>query len=405
VLILRLAWRNLGRNPRRTGIVLTAVAVGIAGVVLSMAINNGLVLQMVETAIATELGHLQVHAAGFDENPMLRLRLVDGGRAAGEALESLSGVKAWTPRVRSEGLVSSARANVGVRVVGIEPGRESAVSNLAESIVEGAFLDGASRRILIGEKLARRLDVTVGSKVVLSVQDLRGDLTGEAFRVAGLFRTASAELDRGTVYLRLEESQKLLRLGQSVSELIVIADTRGQIRDIQQGLRTRLGDELEVQTWEELRPLLVQMVEIFDRTAWYVYSAVFVAMVFGIANVLLMSVFERMREIGILMAVGLRPGRLVGLITAESMLLTFLGLAIGYGAAVACVLALHDGIDMSLWAEGLTAVGVGTRIVPVIRANDVVVPVAVAWVTALVASLWPALRAARLRPAEAVRRI
>jgi ABC-type lipoprotein release transport system permease subunit len=405
VLILRLAWRNLGRNPRRTGIVLTAVAVGIAGVVLSMAINNGLVLQMVETAIATELGHLQVHAAGFDENPMLRLRLVDGGRAAGEALESLSGVKAWTPRVRSEGLVSSARANVGVRVVGIEPGRESAVSNLAESIVEGAFLDGASRRILIGEKLARRLDVTVGSKVVLSVQDLRGDLTGEAFRVAGLFRTASAELDRGTVYLRLEESQKLLRLGQSVSELIVIADTRGQIRDIQQGLRTRLGDELEVQTWEELRPLLVQMVEIFDRTAWYVYSAVFVAMVFGIANVLLMSVFERMREIGILMAVGLRPGRLVGLITAESMLLTFLGLAIGYGAAVACVLALHDGIDMSLWAEGLTAVGAGTRIVPVIRANDVVVPVAVAWVTALVASLWPALRAARLRPAEAVRRV
>jgi ABC-type lipoprotein release transport system permease subunit len=87
------------------------------------------------------------------------------------------------------------------------------------------------------------------------------------------------------------------------------------------------------------------------------------------------------------------------------MLLTFLGLAIGYGAAVACVLALHDGIDMSLWAEGLTAVGVGTRIVPVIRANDVVVPVAVAWVTALVASLWPALRAARLRPAEAVRRV
>jgi ABC-type antimicrobial peptide transport system permease subunit len=147
------------------------------------------------------------------------------------------------------------------------------------------------------------------------------------------------------------------------------------------------------------------MIEVFDATAWYVYAAIFVAMVFGIANVLLMSVYERIREIGILMAIGMRGRRLVGMIVVESTLLTVIGLAVGYGLAVAAVAALHDGIDLSHWAEGLTAMGIGTRIVPIIRSQDVWIPISIALVTAVAASLWPALRATRFRPAQAVRQV
>jgi len=404
MLSLRFAWRNLWRNPRRTAIVLSAVSVGIAGVVLSMAVNNGMILQMVETAIRTEVGHLQLHARGFEANPRLRLNLPEGGRAGVEALRALPGVRAFAPRVRSEGLVFSPRASVGVAVVGIDPEREAEVSVLERSLVAGAYLDG-QRRILVGEALARRLHVEVGDKVVLSVQQLGGDLTGEAFRVGGVFRTASLEFDRGTVFLRLPDSQQLFGLGDAVSELVVLAEERRRVGALQAALRARLGDGVEVRTWEELRPLLVQMIEVFDATAWYVYAAIFVAMVFGIANVLLMSVYERIREIGILMAIGMKGRRLVAMIVVESTLLTGLGLGLGYGLAVAAVASLRDGIDLSRWAEGLTTLGVGTVIVPVIRSQDVGIPILVALVTAIVASLWPSLRATRLRPAQAVRHV
>jgi ABC-type lipoprotein release transport system permease subunit len=402
VLTLRMAWRNTWRSPRRAAIVVAAVAVGVAGALLSMAVNYGMVVQMVDTVIATELGHVQVHAAGFDQNPELAALLRDGGAAGVGVLQELDGVRAFARRAIGQGLVSSPRASVGVRVVGIEPEREAAVSLIDDSITAGEYLDGGRRRALIGEELARRLHVGLGDKLVVSVQDLDGDLTGEALRVGGLFRTPSSELDRGTLYLRLDESQSLLGLDAAISELVVVADRRSRVRPLRDALATRLPGA-EVRTWEELRPILVYLVDSFDKMAWYLFAAVFVAMTFGIANVLLMAVFERVREIGILLSVGMSRSRLVAMIVVESALVTLLGLALGLGGAFLLVAALADGIDLSRWSAGLTAYGVGTRIVPVLRPADLAAPTAVALITAGIASAWPAWRATRLRPAEAVR--
>jgi ABC-type lipoprotein release transport system permease subunit len=398
-----MAWRNIGRSPRRTGIVVTAVSVGLAGVLLAMAVNYGMVFQMVETAIATELGHLQIHGGGFDRKPGIEIRIENGERLAGDALSGLPGLEAWAPRIRSQGLVFSPRANVGVQVVGIDPVREARVSVLADSIVSGSYLDGQHRKLLLGEKLANRLHVGVGDKLVLSVQDVHGEMTGEAFRVGGLFRTASRELDRGSVFLRIEEGKRLFGLGEAISELVVIAEQREGVADLKRAIEPRLPGDLEVRTWGEIQPLLVYFVDLFDQMGWYVYGAVFVAMAFGIANVLLMSVYERIREIGILMAIGMGPRRLVAGIVIESALLTLLGVGIGLAVGTLSVWLLRDGIDLSRWAEGLTAYGVGTKIVPVIRSKDLVVPTLVAVITAVIASLWPALRAVRIRPADAVR--
>jgi putative ABC transport system permease protein len=403
--IWRMAWRNIGRSPRRTGIVVTAVAVGLAGVLLAMAVNYGMVFQMVETAIATELGHLQIHGAGFERKPGIEIRIEDGEQLASGTLSELPGLEAWAPRVRSQGLVFSPRANVGVQVVGIDPVREARVSVLADSIVSGAYLDGQRRKLLLGEKLANRLHVEVGDKLVLSVQDVHGEMTGEAFRVGGLFRTASRELDRGSVFLRIDEGKQLFGLGEAISELVVIAEQRRRVDDLKREIEAGLSGDLEVRTWEEIQPLLVYFVDLFDQMGWYVYGAVFVAMAFGIANVLLMSVYERIREIGILMAIGMGPRRLVAGIVIESLLLTLLGVGIGLAVGALSVWLLRDGIDLSRWAEGLTAYGIGTKIVPVIRSKDLLMPTLVAIVIAVFASLWPALRAVRIRPADAVRHI
>ncbi len=399
----RLAWRNVWRNGRRTAIVVSAVAVGIAGVILSMAINYGMVIQLVENAIATELGHIQVHAPGFADEPGLDRRLVDGARREREVLAGIGAVSAWAVRVRSQGLISSPRASAGVRVMAIEPEREAHITRIERSITRGDYLDGEPRRILLGEALAQRLHVDVGGKVVLSAQDVHGDLAGEAFRVGGLFRTASLDLDRTTVYVRLQEAQALLALDADVSELVVLAEARSAIPGVRDALRARLGDAAEVQTWEELQPLLVYMVDMFEQMAWIVYAAVFVAMAFGIANVLLMAVFERTREIGVMRSIGMSGSRVVVLVVLESSFLTLLGLLLGFALALASVWLLRDGIDLSRWGQGLNAFGVGSTIVPTLRVGDFTTPTGVALVTAVVASLWPALRAVRARPADALR--
>ena len=402
-MVLRLAWRNAWRNARRTGVVVAAVSIGIAGALLTMALNYGMIFQMVETAIESDLGHLQIHAAGFDANPELSVRLPDGARAEVARLEVEGGVRAFARRVRGEGLVSSPRASAGVRVVAVEPEREARITRIVDSITAGSYLDGDARRVLLGAELARRLEVGVGDKVVLSVQDLSGELTGEALRVGGVFETPSAALDESTLFLRLSEGQALFGLGDAVSEVVAVAHRRSRVGELRDRLAAELGDAAEVRSWEELQPALVYMIDVFDQTSWLIYAAVFVAMAFGIANVLLMTVYERTREIGIMRAIGFGRGRLVATLLAEALVVTSVGLALGFALALGCIAGLGDGLDLSYFARGLGKFGVGSRIVPVLRPSDFTIPVGVAVVTAALAAAWPAWRAVRLRPAEAVR--
>lgn len=400
----RMAWRNVGRNPRRTGIIGSAIAIGLGATILAMSINYGMIVGMVRTAIDLELGHVQVHGVGFEEKPGLEIRLEPSSLERAR-LEDLPGLIGWAPRVRHEGLVSSPRAAVGVRVVGVEPGREASVSQIATSIVEGSFFGSEPRRVVMGARLAERLKVKPGDKVVISAQDLAGDLTGEAFRVAGLFRTPSRELDESAVFLRLGEAQEMLGLGEAISELVLRMEEGADPELLAGQLSARLGVGVEVRTWGEMRPALVAMVTMFDQIGWILYAAVFIAMAFGIANVLMMSLYERIREVGIMMAIGMRPGRMVAAMLAESLLLTSLGVGIGLLAGLGGVALISDGIDLSRWGDGLTSYGIPTRIIPLVRPGDLRDPVVIAVVTAILASLWPALRASRIRPADAIRHI
>jgi ABC-type lipoprotein release transport system permease subunit len=404
-LVWRLASRNVGRNARRSLVLVAAVASGLAGSLLTMAINYGFLHQMVETVIETELGHVQVHAAGWDADPGLAVRIEDAGSLGTRVIEPTPGVRAWAPRVRSEGLVFSPRASVGVALVAVDPVREAGVSVLPESVTQGRWLDGESRRVVLGERLARRLEVGLGDKVVVSAQDASGDVTGEAFRVGGLFRTTSSVLDESTIFVRLEEGRRMLELSDEVSEFVVVARDEAGVPRLGAALASELGPRFEVRTWEELEPMLVYLIDMFQNMGWIVYAAVFVAMTFGIANVLLMSVHERIREIGVLMSVGMDGRRLVAMVVAEGIVVSAVGVAVGLLLTGAALFLLRGGIDLSVWAEGLNSVGIGNRLVPILRPADLTPPLLVAFVTAVVASLWPAVRAARIRPAEAVRRV
>jgi putative ABC transport system permease protein len=412
-MLLRIAWRNIGRGWRRSAVVITAVAVGLLGCLLILGWTKGMFYQMADNAIRIQLAHLTVSAEGYNGNPGTRLNLADYELFA-ELARGWEGVSA-SPRLRGEGLVRTARKSVQAMIVGVVPEAEAGVSVIPQLLVEGTFLEpeaAAGRRgrlppVAIGQAMAERLGVDLGDKVVLQVP---GDAGLGAFRVRGLFRTSSSEFDERAAFLRMEDAQRLYELEGRVTEVALALDRAGELPAFQNWLRsslpTRPGVQpVEVLRWDERAPRLAGMLDIMDETSWIFYGVIFVAMAFGIANAMLMAVFERIREFGVLRSMGLRASHLVLMIALESMLLTLTGTLLGMGIGVPTVLWLGEvGLDLSMFSEALESFGFGTTIYVRLDSSDAVFPIVLALVTGLLASLWPGIKAARLRPAQALRR-
>lgn len=401
-MLFRMAWRNIGRNRRRTAILTTSVAVGILGTLASIAVMWGMMFEMVETAINTDLGHMQIHAPGYADDPEISLLLPDGADASLRALEQDADVRAYARRIRTEALVSSPSTSVGLRLLGVEAQREPDISSTSQWIVEGEFLSGARREALIGQRLAERLDVELGDKIVVSAQDTLGDMSSASLRIRGIFRSPSTVFDEAYLFINLEDSAQLLDTGTGVSEVIVVANDREAVPALQARVVAQVPNR-EIRRWDEIQPFIALIVESTGASAASFYVVIFVAMAFGIANVMLMSIFDRVREIGVMLALGMSRLRLVVLVMLEGTLVTLLGTVIGLALAAGLVLALSGGIDFSGYEAGLNEMGIGARITPFLRPIDFVQPTVIAIFTALVASLWPALRAIRLQPAEATR--
>ena len=409
--LLRIAWRNLLRGWRRSAVVLASIVVGLSACFAIMAWTVGLGNNGIDLAVRTHLAHLAVHAAGYHADPSTDRGIHDDGAVVLNAVER-GGLGAAAPRLVGDGLVQTARRNLSAVIVGVDVAREARVSSVPDALIEGAYLNAASGSwasrlppIVIGEEMARRLGAEVGDKLVLRVP---GEAGAGAFRVRGIHRTGSSGIDRSFVYLTLADAQVLFSLGREVTEVVVrLADSADAPR-VQRRLRDALGTTppLEVLRWDERQPRLAEMIELMDQYSWVFYAVVFLAMAFGIANALLMSVYERIREFGLLRSLGLRGRHILLLVLAESFLLTGLGTLIGLALAVPLVAWLGEvGIGLGWFSQALAEYGFADRIYPELRAHDFPEPIGMAAVTALLAGLWPAIRAARLRPAEALRHV
>jgi ABC-type lipoprotein release transport system permease subunit len=412
--LLQIAWRNLWRGWRRSVVVLSAITVGLAACLVLMGWSHGWIRQMVESAVSTRLALLAVHAQGYQANPDVERALGDGGRALVEAIERFPGAKA-SPRVLGDGLVQSARQSARVVLVGVVPEREARVSVVASSFVAGGFPEatptGVGRSlpgIALGQALAEKLKVRLGEKLVLHAP---GENGLGAFRVAGVFHSPSIGFDKSTVFLRLEDAQHLLALSDRVHEVAIALDDPRRLGELVDFARAELprarpGESLEVLTWKEREPRLAGMLDLMANLSWVTYATMFAGMAFGIANALLMSVYERIREFGVLRSLGLPARGLVWLVLLESLLLTVSGTLLGVALGVAAVLVLgRVGVDLASFAEGLSQFGVSSTLYPHLELPDIVSPLGLAFGTALLSAIWPAWKAARLRPAEALRHV
>jgi ABC-type lipoprotein release transport system permease subunit len=411
-MLLKLAFRNLGRGWRRSAITMAAVALGLTLAILMIGWTRGMMFQLSDNAIHIQLAHLALQRPGYQQNPDVQRNL---GQDGGLLLDQVRGPgRNASARLRGEGVIQSARRGLRVAVIGVDPADEATVSVVPGAVVEGSFLAGspdprprALPPVVIGRGLAERLRVGLGDKVVIQVP---GEGGLGAFRVRGVYRTNSSEFDRSAAYLRFEAARRLFAV-EGPTEIAVTLDRPAGIREVHAELVSQLEAlpgvaEVAVLRWDEREPRIAAMLDLAGSIYWMLYSILFVAMAFGIANSMLMAVYERIREFGVLRSLGLSAKRLVALVVVESVVLTLAGTALGLLIGLPIVWWLgRVGIDLSVYSSALEGYGIGSTIYLKAGIEDVVIPVGVALITAVVAAIWPALKAARLRPAEALRAV
>jgi len=403
--LVKMAWLNLWRNPRRTVILLCAMAAGLVGILFSMGFVNGWIRQLVADSVNIYESHVKILAKGYNDNPVIENNFEPSEKIL-SALAADPRVKSWVPRVAVQGLLSTPEHSLVVTIIGTDPARELEVSTACQMLAEGRPLSGgAPGEILIGQDLAEKIKKGLGKKVVLMSQQLGGEIGTGAFRAAGIFDVGNGGYNEGNIYISLGEAQQMLNLGGRVTEISVLLHDIEQSAAFAADLAARLDDPaLEVLTWRQRLLYVHETLEMMGQYTWIYYAIFYIAMAFGIVNTLMISIGERTHEIGVLMAVGMSRTRLMSMILLESFFIAVVAVIAGLAAGGALVAWFHvRGIDLSSFAEGLDLYGMAHVIRPVLVSADVVSAMAGTFAISILFSLLPAWRAARLVPVAALR--
>jgi ABC-type lipoprotein release transport system permease subunit len=402
---LAVAWRNLWRHRRRTLITAGAMGLGVAMCMASIALQDGMYAQMMDVMVTSKLGHVQLHHPDYPGKRRVH-DTIPGEVTA--SVEALATVENAAPRMFSFALAGGDDKSAGAQLVGVSPKHETTLTRIDEKVVDGAWLSEApAMQAVIGVDLAKDLKLSVGDELVLVGQDAYGGLANDLYSVVGTIRSGQAAMDRGGVWLHLTDLQTFQAMEGRVHELIVVTDDISEADALRDAIAAvPSAADLSVRTWNDADPVAAQMMALQDVGAFILLGIVLSVAALGILNTMLMSVFERMREFGVLRALGLAPRQLVILVVLESLLLatvaTAMGLVMG-GAMDAWM--VYEGVDFSVDGKGLTYAGI--TLDPIIKAQvqpaGIIVTVVCVYVVTLVAAIWPALRAARLEPVQAMR--
>ncbi len=405
MLLIKLAWRNLFRNKRRTFIAGTAIGLGLAALIFIDALMIGMVDNYIHNATASFMGEAQILREGFRETSEVELTITDFvGTIA--RLEEEPIVERFAPRTSTFGTITSAANMSAVNIFGIDPDRERHISIVDEAVFEGDYFDGENARdILIGEKLADVLEAGLGDRLVLTVTQVgSGDIAQELFRISGIFDMGDRTMNGNVAFVRIDKARELLNIGET-AHMIAIKFTDPKLSNDPTLMfwEKFSAGENEAVSWREIFPQLVSMFELTDLSRFVMSFILMGVVVFVILNTLFMSLYERMFEFGVLKAVGTRPFAVAKLVMFEALALSIISIAIGcvIGFAITMFVA-WVGIDYS----GIEAIGITVRekIYPVLTVRQFVVYSIGVLIFTVVIGIYPAVHAARLVPAKAMRK-
>jgi ABC-type lipoprotein release transport system permease subunit len=416
-ILFGLALRNLRRYARRT--LLTALAMIVGGALLSFSLplGDGTHEAWIESGVRMGSGHVSIQSPEFHASRKLEDRLSAAARRGAEAAlddpEVSESVQAMSPQLAVSGLASSAAGARPAAITGVEPELEAEFGILDDKLVEGRYLEPGDRlSAYLGAGLAESLELKLGSRVVVTAQDAKGEIAGQLARVVGIFRTGVPEVDQSLVHLPLATAGAWLGTGEDVTQIAVLARRSLDTEPLRSALEKKLAPaleagELSVVGWREAMPELDAAVRIDDFGNYLMQGILFIIIALGIVNTILMSVLHRHREFGVLQAMGLTPAETGSLVLVEGLVLT----AISGSAGIALGLFVtwffwRDGLDFSaMWNEEWSISGVilDPVVVPLFRTDRVLQSLAFILIVGCLASLYPAFRASRIDVTEAMK--
>jgi putative ABC transport system permease protein len=415
-MILSLAWRNIWRNPVRSLVIIVSVAAGLFAAIAVLALYDGMVVSRMRTVIDSETGHLQVHEPGFkdDMEPGYVLKNMDQWTAR---LNADPAIRHWAARVVSSGMLSTPTGSAGVQINGIDIGKEVPVSRLDKKLAAGnigsserlavssglGLTDG--RSILVGRKLATKLKLKLADKIVLTMTDKDANMVSSAMRIRGIYQSTNTPLDELNIYVRDRDLAALLGVPGAAHELVIIAQSDDSVSAIQSRY-ARIFPEARVESWKELSPETELMIETVDTYSYIIVIIILIALSFGIVNTMMMSVLERRKEIGMMVALGIGRTRLMLMVLMETVFLSLVGvpLALGIGWLVVAYYN-KNGLDLSgMGEEMMRSFGYESLIYPTYPAEKLPAIILLVFFSALLASILPSLKSVNIKPAEALQK-
>lgn len=398
--LISMAWRDLGRNRRRSFFSALALAIGMSLLLLMSSVVQGEMRGAMNASIRLQSGHLQVRGANYNpsKTSLKWQDLIEAPAAMAAQIAALPQVETATPRLYAAGILSFGETTVGVRVIGVDTA-SPANAPFMEGLIDGKFPAADDREgILIGRTLADKIGASVGDRVNLVVNTSSGDVDEQAFMVRGVYDTATPGYDGSAILMPLAKAQAITGAGDRASSVFVLIKDRDQADAVAAALS---GSGFTTVTWRQSNELLATFEQFSTAFMFVLYLIVLGITATVIINTLIMAVFERTREIGILSAVGMRSGRIMAMFFAESSLLAIGGILMGlvFGGAIVWYASVYG---FYLGNYGIQDILIGETIYAYLTWNDALLLIAMTFAITLLAALYPAFLAARMEPVDAL---
>lgn len=400
-----MAWRNIWRNKIRSLVIISSVILGLFSGIMVLAIYKGIMHDRIRTVIEQEVGHIQIHDSSFkkDYDPAC---VIKNEKLLLAKISHHYNIKSFATRSITQGMISNTTGGAGVQINGIDLEKEIIVSNLDKKIKEGSlFQKNKKNQLLIGHKLAKKMNIKLGGKIVLTFTDSNANIISSAYRICGIYESSNTPLDEKNVYLQKNELNETLGIGSGIHEIIILINNEAELDLTNKYLVDNLKNVI-VETWKTISPETDLMVVTVDTMSYIIIVIILFALAFGIVNTMLMAILERTKEIGMMMALGMNKLKMFTLILLETIFLTTAGAPIGLLITwLVCSYFQMHGINWSnMGKELMSSFGFNVIIYPIFPSEKIATILFFVFTTALLSCLYPAIKALSLKPIEALRK-
>jgi ABC-type lipoprotein release transport system permease subunit len=403
IMLIKIAWRNIWRNKTRSLVIIAAVAIGLWAGFFLMSFYNGLIEQRINAAIETEISHIQIHHSQFLNDYDLQY-YIPSAQSLLEQTRKNPLIKELTGRVVIKGMISTASGSSGIQINGVVPEEEGRITQLKNKLISGNyFIASKPYEIIVSEKTLKKLKLKLSAKAILTFQDKDGNIASGAFRVVGIYKTVNSPYDENNVFVNIHDIDTLAGITHQYNEVALLLNKQNDVQIAKQQLQKKYP-RLEIKTWTEISPEMSLLVTASDQTMFIYMGIIMLGLAFGIVNTMLMAVLERTREIGMLLALGMNRLKVFTTILLETIFLVLAGTPAGITLGLSTIAYTHKtGINLKQFSEAYSSLGYSSVIYPTFDTRQFFLMLATIIATAVIASLLPARRAFKLKPAEAIR--